>query len=283
MDISALLTKNMFRKVDSLVWNLLDGKIGQRTTNGIATFEAIAAIPPVAATATEPATPGEPASGQVSVNPFENFSKAIPAYAIKTALTEVKPEDLVYGAQGPLGWVVTARSASLQLMDREGHVKNYVPPKVEMLGIGSGVMVVRSLFNMFGQEGVAGLSNSLMPLLMMSGDGGLGELDEVLPLILFSGMNAQANGNSAAGAFGSVNPMMLMMLAGKKGNSNGGFGIKEMMMLQMFGGATASGGAAGGMNPMMLMMMMGDEGGGGLFGGSKGPRTLAVPELTRIG
>jgi hypothetical protein len=62
------------------------------------------------------------------------------------------------------------------------------------------------------------------------------------------------------GGTGAINPMMLMLMSDKNGES--GFDMKDMLMMQAMGGATGTGNT--GFNPMMLMLMKDGKG----FGGS---------------
>jgi hypothetical protein len=118
-------------------------------------------------------------------------------------------------------------------MKPDGTRSTWSPPKVQMLGLDSGVMVLRSLINMLpgGQGGLGQMQNMLMPLMLMGGeDIGL-DLDSMMPLMLMSQMGvpqATADGSTPAAAnpFGGGNMMqtMLLMQLMKKLNNGGNGG-----------------------------------------------------------
>lgn len=228
----------MFRRITGLVWDLTTGKIGIQDKGGIYTLDI---------------TPGvkasDPDTYRPSVNPFDNFGTAIPAFAQQVPFEKIGIADIVVGDNGILGWVIDKKNVALVLMDKNGMTKNYTPPKVQIMG-SEGALVVQSLFNVAGgQEGLTGLQGNLLPLMMLAGDDD-SALEKILPLMLFS----QSTGTGA----GAMNPMMLMMMAGGlgKGGSGGGLaGMDPMMLMMMMGGMGGNNG--GGMNPMMLMAMTG--------------------------
>lgn len=241
----------MFRRVSGLVWDVVSGGTGLQTEQGIYTVSFA-----------EDGTP------QLNVNPMDSFGLALPAFATQASHEEVAIGDLIVGDAGILGWVVEKLPASFRLLDHNGHVKTYAPPKVAIMGT-QGVLVVRNLMSLTG--GAAGANNfaaNLMPLLMMGG--GDDKLEKLLPLLLMTSQNPQGNGGAPAAA----NPMasMLPFLMLQEGGLSGGFGGKmdKLLPLMMMGGF---GGGAGGMNPMMMMALMGD---GDIFGGLGGSKP-AVP------
>lgn len=246
-NLKSKFINRMFRKIGDLVWDLSSGKLGIRSAQGIFTLDTSGDAP------------------QVVVNPFDAFGFDIPAYALATKIEDIQVGDIVVGDTKILGFVVDKTAASLTLLDQGGMKKNYTPPKVAVLDVGSNVLVVKNLFNLVGGEGLAGLQGNLMPLLMLGGDL---DLDGILPFLLFS----QTSGNSQAG-LGALLPLLLMKQGGLGGD------LDPMLLMAMSGGF--GGGAAGGMNPMMLMALMGREGG-------ETRRTVdlplraATPPLTRV-
>lgn len=274
---SAKFLNRMFRKIDGLVWDLQSGALGIKKTDGIYTLTtevtpasaAVAAAEGVAAVA---AVLGSIQYG-TSVNPFEVFSMAIPAFATQVPLAQIKEGDLIVGEREILGWVTGKTNAGLKLLDANGMNKNYTPPKVAIMGQ-DGALVVQSLGGLFGgQAGVTGLQSSLLPMLMLGG-GDTDGLDSILPIMLFSQMQATnpaaaTLGATAAGApaaaanpLASMLPMLMLQKMGKnKGKTGSGskgmFGDIDPMMLMMMSGGFGGGAQAGGINPMMLMMMGG--------------------------
>jgi hypothetical protein len=200
MSVEKLMGR-MFRRVDNVVWDLMTGKLGVRTRDGeIATCE------------------GEGESATISINPFEDFGIAIPAFAQATPIDAVKVGDLIYTSTESPGWIIEIKSSaakkstnpkSFRLIRAGGNLSSWIPPKVQMFGLDGGVLVVRSLISMLpgGNDGLAGLQGSLMPLMMLGGDNL--DLDKMLPLMLMS----QAGGNSAFGG-GMMQALMMSKLLG---------------------------------------------------------------------
>lgn len=237
----------MFRKVNGVVWDLASNSLGLQNTNGIYTLNK----------ETTEGSGNAPATVQysVSVNPFDSFGFAIPAFAQITKLSDVSIGDIVVGETSALGWVIKVNGRSLQLMDQSGMTKNYTPPKLAILNQ-DGALVVKSLTGLFGQEGASGFSNALLPLLL-AGDGLGSGLDDLLPIMLLTQQQAGGNGNALASAL----PTILMMKA-----MSGGKGNMENLMLPMILTGGLGGGSGGGLNPMMLLALR--DGGLGTLGGS---------------
>jgi hypothetical protein len=107
-------------------------------------------------------------------------------------------------------------------MKPNGETTGWTPPKVQMLGFDSGVMVLRSLVSMLpgGQTDVNQMQSMLMPLMMM-GDGvdlfgsksgtGTGMMDKMMPFMLMQMMN----GNGASNPMAMMMPLMMMKMFGK--------------------------------------------------------------------
>lgn len=220
------LFDRFFRKIDGVVWDLFSGKLGIKTNDGIVTMEGM----------------GDDA--QVSINLVDQFGMPLPAFAQNTAVDSVAEGDLIYGDKKPIGWVVEITAGTnlgapvkkFVLMTPDGTRKSWVPPKVNMLGFESGVMVLRSLMNMLpgGSAGLGSMQNSIMPMMMMMG--GDMDLDSIMPMLLFSqmggAMGAPTDPAAAANPMANMMPMMMMMQmmkGGKKGGGGGGgfFGNPE--------------------------------------------------------
>ncbi len=213
-NIGNKLMNRFFRRVDGVVWDLMSGRLGVKTTDGIATLE------------------GTGDDAQISINMFDQFGFEVPAFAQNTSTGEVQVGDLVVGARGIQGWVIEKKEKQLVLMKPDGTRGSMTPPKVNMMGLEGGVMVLRSLVNMLpgGTGGLNQMQTMLMPMLMM-GDGEL-NLDGIMPMMLMSQMNLGGaavdpnNPNAALLAQNQMNSMMqMMMMSQLMGGSKSGKGF----------------------------------------------------------
>jgi hypothetical protein len=203
----------LFRKAEGVVWDLMSGKIGVQTKEGIATIE------------------GEGEDAQIVINVMDQFGMEVPAFAQSTPIEAVKPGDIIYfGSTDRPGWVTEKKVSakgdiSFILMKADGTRSTWKPPKISMLGLDSGVMVLRSLLTMLpgGAGGLTGLQGMMMPMLMMGGDM---DMEKMMPMMLMSQLGTTGapvlnpDGTPAA----SANPMasmmpMLMMMSMMKGDS----------------------------------------------------------------
>ena len=215
----------LFRKADGVVWDLMTGKVGISSKDGIATLS------------------GEGDDAQIEINLIDQFGMSIPAFAQSTPIDAVKAGDIIFfGATDKPGWVIERKAATdagkqprFVLMKVDGTRSTWTPPKVSMLGMESGVMVLRSLLTMLpgGNAGLTGLQGSLMPLMMMGqlgGDSGM-DMDKLLPIMLMGQMQAApvtaADGTAVAAPnpMAQMLPMMMMMgmMKGDKGGKSGPF------------------------------------------------------------
>jgi hypothetical protein len=231
------IMNRLFRKADGVVWDMMSGKVGVSTKDGIATFS------------------GEGDDAEIEINMFDQFGMEIPAFAQSTPVSAVSVGDLIYfGSTEKPGWVIevkygvkptgsttTRRSkpaaalteedktnVQFVLMKTDGQRTTWKAPKVKMLGMGTdGVMVIRSLLTMLpgGQAALGGMQNNLMMMMQMSamsGDEGGIDMEAMIPMML---MGQMAGGDSGGGN----NFMQAMMMAqmfkgggmfgGKKGNT----------------------------------------------------------------
>jgi hypothetical protein len=185
----------LFRRADGVVWDLMSGKIGVATPDGIATLE------------------GEGADARVSINVIDEFGLPLPAFAQSTPVDAVKVGDIIYSGKERISWVIEKTEKGFKVMKPSGETVTWHPPKVSMLGLDSGVMVLRSLVNLLpnGNQGLGQMQNMLLPLMMMGGDGiGEGQLEKMLPLILMS----QVSGGDQGGMNNMLQTMMLMGMMG---------------------------------------------------------------------
>lgn len=246
----------LFRRVGGVVWDPISGGTGLRTDQGIYTFKLV----------------GDPAVPTVSVNPFDEFGMALPAFATQTPFADVAPGDIIVGDVGIIGWVVSKTAAAFKVMDHNGYEKTYAPPTVSIVGQ-QGVLVVRNLLNLTGGEQNAGnFAANLMPLLLLGGTDD--KLEKLLPLLLMTSANGQASGQS----MNNLLPLLLM----KEGGLGGGSGsLKDMLPLLMLSGGMGGAGGLGG-NPMLMMALLGD---GDLFGGTteaKARTVNGIPTLNPV-
>jgi hypothetical protein len=207
----------MFRKAEGVVWDLMSGKIGVMTEEGISTLE------------------GEGDDARVSVNLMDDFGVALPAFAQSTPVADVKVGDIIYSGKTRITWVIAVNTdkGNFRVMKPNGESTTWTPPKVSMLGFESGVMVLRSLMSMLpnGDKGLGQMQNMMLPMMMMSsmndGDGDNDEImDKMMPMILMS----QMNGGDGGGMGGMMQNMMMMkMMMGNGGGDN--------PMSSMFGGS----------------------------------------------
>lgn len=201
----------LFRKVDNVCWDLMSGgSLGIITDDGIATCT------------------GEGDDAQINLNPFDAMSVNIPAFAQNTPVDAVKIGDIMYNFDGSkCGWVVEHKGKTFKVLKPSGERVTWTAPNTPMLGLGNGVMVLRSLTNMFGGDPVStGAFNPMMFMAMMGGDEDSSiDFDRLIPLMLMSQM-----GQTVPGADGTAvpNPM-----AGMMGGANG---MNPMMLMMMFSG-----------------------------------------------
>lgn len=211
----------MFRKADGVVWDLMTGQIGVQTSEGIVTLV------------------GEGESARVNINMMDEFGVALPAFAQSTPIDQIKVGDIIYKgkrdnvffvigtveSKKPVAKTTKATAAvdvpevkKFRVMSLEGTESIWTPPKATILGLDSGVMVLRSLMTMLpaGDKGLSQMQGMLMPMLMMSGGDLGGDLDSMMPMLLMSQM-----GGGDAGSMGNMMQMMFMM---KMLNGKGGSG-----------------------------------------------------------
>ena len=202
---------HMFKKVDGVVWDMMSGQLGilKEDSGGIVSI-CLGEI-----------ECGEAVDAQISLNVFEGMSFPIPAFAQSTPLANVQVGDLIYSSSNK-GWVIKVphgSSKTFQIMKTDGTCVRWVPPKTQILGFDSGIMVVKSLISMLpgGQNQLGDMKVMLMPLLASkllgdtgdSNSGAIMNLEEFLPVMLMSQMAGGDNSNQ-----GMSMMMNLFMLKG---------------------------------------------------------------------
>jgi hypothetical protein len=207
MNFNKDFMNRFFRPVDNVVWDMMTGQIGVKNRSGILTVE----LGELNEDKTEALSP------QVNINMFEQFGMAVPAFAQSVPVNTINLGDIIYSSNSNrvAGWVVKQSGKSYKLLKEDGTRSDWTPPKTNMLGFDSGVMVLRSLFTMLpnGQEGVSQMQNMLMPMMAMGmmGDGDSEDsFKDMMPLLLMSqmGMNGQGAGNT--NMFANMMPMLMM-------------------------------------------------------------------------
>jgi hypothetical protein len=207
MNFNKDFMNRFFRPVDNVVWDMMTGQIGVKNKSGILTVE----LGELNEEKTEALSP------QVNINMFEQFGMAVPAFAQSVPVNTINLGDIIYSSNSNrvAGWVVKQSGKSYKLLKEDGTRSDWTPPKTNMLGFDSGVMVLRSLFTMLpnGQEGVGQMQNMLMPMMamgMMGDDDGEDSFKDMMPLLLMSqmGMNGQGAGNT--NMFANMMPMLMM-------------------------------------------------------------------------
>lgn len=224
------LMERMFRRVDNVAWDLMTGKIGVRTDEGIFSVE------------------GTGDDATIVGNLFDGASMAVPAFAQSTSVSDVKVGDLILRGNSP-AWVVERKEpkitfdkdtagndidgtakvtgqVSFKLLKPNGETAAWKAPKIQMLGFDAGgVMVVRSLMSMMpgGQADLSAMQGMLMPMMMLAGDGGSDDMmSKMLPMMLMMG---QQNGGIAGQGQNMMMPMMMaMMMKGGNNPFGGGYG-----------------------------------------------------------
>ncbi len=201
------IVDKFFRRVDGVLWDLMSGRVGIKTADGIATLE------------------GEGDSAQITVNLFDDFGVALPAFAQNTPVEQIKNGDLIYNANKVMGWVVktpTPKGNTFTLLKPDGTRGQWRPPKVASLGLDlSGAMVLRSLMNTLPDGGLGSTQGMLLPMMIMGGDGGMGDMADMLPMMLMMQTGMGGAGGDASNPMGGMFQMMMMMkmMGGSKGGS----------------------------------------------------------------
>ena len=189
----------MFRKADGVVWDLMTGNIGIQTDEGIVTLS------------------GEGADAVITQNLFDDFGVVLPAFAQSIPVADVKVGDIIYrNSRNNVAWIIEKNEdkKTFKLMKPNGETSGWTPPKVQMLGFDTGVMVLRSLISMLpnGSADMGSMQSMLMPMMLFGNDsfGGDGVMDKMMPLMLMQMMNG--NGNTG---MNNMMPFLMMQMMSK--------------------------------------------------------------------
>ena len=204
-------TDRIFKKVEGIAWDLMSGTIGVISGDSILTLS------------------GEGDDAEINENLFKQLSIPFPAYARSTEPDNVNVGDIIYYSGKIKGWVtkvnikrVKGQSpiiSSFQIRTPTGTSTNWKPPKVNLFGFNTGVMVVKSLLSLFSgdKENFSNFQSSLVPLLMMGSMTGKGtkSLENVMPMLLLSHLETPSNNKNNSmmnmGGMGTNNMMMMMI------------------------------------------------------------------------
>lgn len=197
------LMSRFFRPAEGIVWDLMSGKVGVQTSEGIVTLS------------------GEGDDAQISINLLDDFGMPLPAFAQSTPVDAIKVGDIIYrGKRETVSFVIKAEDGKFRVMNVDGTSSAWSPPKVNVLGFDSGVMVLRSLMTMLpnGDKGLGQMQSMLLPMMMMGGDNA--DLEKLMPLMLMS-QTGNLGGGADAGGMGNMMQMMMLMkmMGGDKGGT----------------------------------------------------------------
>lgn len=217
MNMNKLMDR-FFRRVENVVWDMMTGRVGFSTAEGICSID-LGELSDDKMSAPD---------AQVSINLFDDFGMAIPGFAQSIPASQISLGDMIYSSatNKVLGWVIEKNDKGLRLMRQDGTSTAWKAPKVELLGFESGVMVLRSLTNMLpnGQAGLGQMQNMLMPMAMM---GMLGDdtdsddtMSQMIPMMLMSQLGL--GGADPAQSGGMMGNMMQMMMMQKLMGGMGG-------------------------------------------------------------
>jgi hypothetical protein len=214
--------ERFFRSVDNVVWDMMSGRVGFRTSEGICSID-LGELTEDKKSATD---------AQVTINPFDDFGMTVPAFAQSIPADQISLGDMIYSSTSNkvLGWVIEKTDKGLRLMRQDGTSTAWKAPKVQMLGFDSGVMVLRSLMNMLpnGQAGLGQMQGMLMPMLMsgmLDGDGdGNDTMKSMIPMMLMSQMGLGGTDPASGGAMMSqmMNMFMMQSFMDKMGGGKAG-------------------------------------------------------------
>lgn len=180
-------TKNLFSKVDNLVWDLMSNSVAIINENKeLSSFNSEESC--------------------VSVSVTSSFSMPLPGFAQGTKLEEVKVGDILVKDEKAVGWIIdlikdkSGNVVKLKYMKPSGTESVFTPPKIvnQITGSSNTVMISRDLTGLLGgKDNTDSFKSLLMPLMMM---GQNKDMSKFIPMML---MNAQSGGD---------NNMMQMML-----------------------------------------------------------------------
>lgn len=205
-NIANNMMERMFRRVDGLCWDMQSGKMAIKTRDGLLT----AII-----------DENDPENSYINNNLISEFGMAIPAFAQGTKTEDIRVGDIIINNTRIQGWVISADDLKFKIISPTGNISRWNPPRITMMGFDSGTMVVRSLFNMVGGQGVQSMQSMMMPMMMSGLLGNDEESDNDMMEMMMPMMLMQMTSGQSAG--GAVDPAAMM----------GGNMMQTMMTMQM--------------------------------------------------
>lgn len=220
--------------VDGIVWDLLTGKVGVQLAEGIVTFE-------------------ETEDGvQLNNNLFDTGAVTLPAFAMPTDPSDIRKGDLIRKDGRIQGWVTktpTASRRTFELLKPNGMVGTMSVPKSSFMGMNlAGLEVIKDLMNLGGEGGIDDLHKSLLPLVLLGEDGGR-DMDDILPLVIMS--QGGLGGGEGAGNLNNMLPLLLL--------SKGGGSSDSMLPLLLMGGGLGGGDNNNPMQALLMMKLLGKD------------------------
>jgi hypothetical protein len=176
-------TDAFFQEVTDLVLDMSQNppRTGILTADGISTFNA--------------------ETSQITINPLTDLSLPIPAFALRTPITDLKPGDIVImPGSKQKRFVVSTADGSVQTMGPAGTETSTKVPDNTLFGAGA-VLAVKSMTD---ATSTSSLNPMLMAMLLSNREGG----SSIDPFLLMA--------MSPAAASAPMNPMMMMALMAKK-------------------------------------------------------------------
>jgi len=203
----------MFQRVDGMAWDMMTGKVGLRTAEGLATLDM--------------GPDNLVDDAQISINVFDGMSMPIPAFAQSVPVASIVVGDMIYDPKRKklVGWVIEKNADNkMKLMTESGTYSNWKPAKINMMGFDPGVLVVRSLMTMLpgGAAGVGQMQNQMMLMMQMGMLENDNDMDSLMPMMLMSQMGGLGGTPGAPGGdmMSQLMPMMMMKKFMSNGNSN---------------------------------------------------------------
>jgi hypothetical protein len=184
------------KQINAVVYDFQCQKLGITSNEGIFTYDA--------------------ETGESTINPIDFFSAPVPAYAMRTPLSEIKVGDIISVASNRCGFAIeiSEKKDRIKVLYSTG-AQGWIKPPTNVAFGAAAVMCVRNIFG--------GSEMNPMLLAMMASEGGDGEGMDPMALMMMSSM-----GNDKNPMMNMMLPMMLMQ--------KGEFGLKDMAIFSAMQG-----------------------------------------------
>jgi hypothetical protein len=176
---------SFFREVKNVAFDITSGKLGVTSKDGISVYT----------------------KDGVSVNPITDMGVALPAFAMRVPVADLKEGDILIGNGDPVFFKEF-------YVDSKDHTTGY--KTVSLNGAIQEVGVVTNMF--FGKNTVLAVKN-------MFGESASGSIDPMMMLAMSGMLGDDSNSK--------IDPMMLMLMSGGMGGGNAGGGMNPMMLALM--------------------------------------------------